>query len=115
MDKFIASLLAVMTVSSPAIADQVKVTVGWLTGFNVQADEVYLDDGKTYHAPPQIDFSVLNPGERYLVEFTQSPARKKIVVIIPVPVMDERRLTSANDKIEEPALREPVYYPGRTY
>lgn len=97
MVKFIASLLVVMAISFPAAAYGTKVAVGWLIGFDELTDEVFLDDGKTYHASPRINFSLLNPGERFFIEFVQTRWRKKIVVIIPFPVLDERQLTSADD------------------
>jgi len=97
VDKFIAALLAGMAISAPAAAHHIEITVGWLIGFNELTDEVILDDGKAYYASPWINFSVLIPGERFLVEFVQSNSRKEIVSMIPVPVIEGPRLTAVND------------------
>ncbi len=97
MDKFIAALLAGMAISAPAAAHHIEITVGWLIGFDELTDEVFLDDGKAYYASPWINFSVLVPDERFLVEFVQRKSRKEIVAVIPVPVIGGPRLTAIND------------------
>lgn len=97
MVKFIASLLVVMAIGGPAAAHDTKVTVGWLIGFDELTNEVFLDDGKIYQASPRIDFSLLDPGQRFFIEFVHTRSRKKIVEIIPIPVMDEQQLISVND------------------
>ena len=97
MIKFITSLLVVMAISGPAAAHDTKVKVGWLISFDKLTNEVFLDDGRVYYGSPRIDFSSLVRGERFFIEFVQTRSRKKIVAMIPFPVMEEQLLTSVSD------------------
>jgi hypothetical protein len=95
--KFLASLLVVMGINGPVEAHHIRGTVGWLVGFDEMTDEVYLDDGKTYYASPRINFSSLVLGERFFIEFVETNSHKRIVAMMPIPVMDEPLLTWVND------------------
>ena len=96
--KFIASMIVVMAISGSVAAHHTKVAVGWLIGFNERTGEILLNDGRTYRASSRIDFSLLNRGERFLVEFEQTRSFREIIAMIPVPVMDDPPLTIVNDE-----------------
>lgn len=97
MIKYIVSFLVAMGISGQATAHHTKIKVGWLIGFDELTDEIFLSDGKTYYASSRINFSLLVPGERFLVEFVETRSRMKITAMVPVPVMEEHLLTSVND------------------
>lgn len=97
MAKIFALLLIALAVSGPAVADHEEVTVAWVIGVDELTDEVLLHDGRAYHASPWINFSLLVPGERFLIELARRGSHKEIVAMIPAPVMEGPRLTAAND------------------
>lgn len=85
MIRAFAVLLLSLMVFRPAAADDSDYSVGWIAALDDMTDEIILHNGQRYIVSPDINFEMLAPGMRVLLEFDMAPQNKEVSEILPIP------------------------------
>ena len=88
MFRLFAIALCSLMLAGPAKAHDEGFVVGWISGVDRLSDEIILDDGKIFVASPYINFEMLSPGRRVMLEFISGPSGRTAVEVIPLPQIE---------------------------
>lgn len=93
--RLFAVLLFSLMLVRPAAAHDSDYSVGWITALDDMTDEIMLHNGQRYIVSPDINFEMLAPGMRVLLEFDAAPLNREVTEILPIPQFEptERVLT----------------------
>ena len=85
MLRVFAILLLSLVLIRPVVANEGAFSVGWIAALDDMTDEIILHDGRRYVVSPDINFEMLAPGMRVLLEFRSTTLRREVSEILPVP------------------------------